>query len=95
MKGCAMNYYAHSRKGSDSSLWQSVEEHLESVSAITARLAVKIGMPRAGELVGLVHDLGKYSQAFQQYLRSVAGDPASILELRENLAGPPGAGFGG
>ncbi len=43
---------------------QSLRCHLLQVSAISARLAAKIGMKRAGELIGLTHDLGKYSQAF-------------------------------
>ena len=52
---------------------QLLRDHLLEVSAITSRLATKTGMPRAGELIGLAHDLGKYSDAFQQYLQQVAG----------------------
>jgi CRISPR-associated endonuclease/helicase Cas3 len=35
--------------------------------------ASKIGLERAGELIGLLHDLGKYSLAFQNYLKSAEG----------------------
>ena len=38
-------------------LKQSVREHLEDVSLICRRLAEKIGVPDAGELLGLLHDL--------------------------------------
>jgi hypothetical protein len=34
----------------------------------------KIGLSAAGAAIDLVHDLGKYSSAFQQYLRRVALD---------------------
>lgn len=59
---------------------QDLKEHLLNVSAITSRLAGKICMPRAGALIGLAHDLGKYSFAFQEYLGRVAGDPAMEME---------------
>ena len=75
-----MTFYAHSRPGSDKGDWQELRKHLEKVAAITARLAGKIGLSRAGELIGLAHDLGKYSEAFQQYLSKVAGDAAMEME---------------
>ena len=49
--------------------------------------AGKIGLPRAGELIGLAHDLGKYSEAFQQYLAKVAGDAAMEMEPDFSLKG--------
>jgi CRISPR-associated endonuclease/helicase Cas3 len=82
-----MDFYAHSRQGSDKELWQPVEEHLEAVAAITSRLGGKIGMSHAGELVGLAHDIGKYSEAFQQYLCKVAGDAAMEMEPDPRLKG--------
>ena len=59
---------------------QALSRHLLQVSAISARLAAKIGMERAGELVGLTHDLGKYSRAFQQYLQEQANNEAMAME---------------
>jgi CRISPR-associated endonuclease/helicase Cas3 len=82
-----MIFYAHSRHGSDTARWQRVEEHLEAVAEITSYLAGRIGMSHAGELAGLVHDLGKYSQAFQQYLCKVSGDPAMEMEPSPSLKG--------
>ncbi len=52
---------------------QIVREHLENVSAFAAQNASKIGLAKAGELLGLLHDLGKYSDAFQKYICSATG----------------------
>lgn len=59
---------AHRRK-TDGAL-QSVEEHLLGVSLVAQSLAAKIGLPQQGALIGLLHDLGKYSEEFQIYLKS-------------------------
>jgi CRISPR-associated endonuclease/helicase Cas3 len=80
-----MPFYAHSRSGCEKETWQQVEEHLDAVAAITSRLAGKIGMPHAGRLIGLAHDLGKYSEAFQQYLCKVSGDAG--MEMESSLKG--------
>lgn len=52
---------------------QTLLEHLEGVSALASAFAEKIGLSRFGELMGLLHDLGKYSKAFQSYLKSSEG----------------------
>jgi CRISPR-associated endonuclease/helicase Cas3 len=44
-------------------------------------------MPRVGALIGLAHDLGKYSTAFQKYLSRVAGDAAMEMEQDIPLKG--------
>jgi len=76
-----MPFYAHTkRRDSGTDGWQELREHLEAVAAITSRLAGKIGLSRAGELIGLAHDLGKYSEAFQQYLHQVSGDASMEME---------------
>lgn len=64
-------YIAHQRK-SDQAV-QSLENHLNEVSDIAKSLAGKIGLQEQGELIGLLHDLGKYSKAFQDYLKSAVG----------------------
>lgn len=43
------------------------------VSRLAAKFAAKIGLSEQGELLGLLHDFGKYSAAFQNYLRSAVG----------------------
>jgi CRISPR-associated endonuclease Cas3-HD len=51
---------------------QFLREHLLGVSLAARRHSDKIGLGPAGAMIGLLHDLGKYSTAFQQYLRRVA-----------------------
>jgi CRISPR-associated endonuclease/helicase Cas3 len=52
---------------------QSVVEHLESTAKLASDFAGKIGLPLIGELMGLLHDFGKYSDAFQSYIKSAEG----------------------
>ncbi|WP_432467374.1 CRISPR-associated helicase Cas3' [Agarivorans sp. Z349TD_8] len=66
-----MEPIAHIRK-SDHEL-QSVEEHLNDVAALAASFADKLNIGDAGRIIGLLHDFGKYSQQFQQYIGSATG----------------------
>ncbi len=81
------SFYAHSKRNSDTKEWQKLSLHLSSVAEHTSSLAEKIGLAHAGELIGLAHDLGKYSQAFQQYLKKVANDAAMEMESDFSLKG--------
>lgn len=51
-------YTAHVR--SIDKATQTVAEHLQEVAVIAKTLAAKINVAEAGELIGLLHDLGKY-----------------------------------
>ncbi len=64
-------YLAHSEneKGEDHSL----SAHLTETARLARQFAAKFGLPALGELVGLLHDLGKYSKAFQSYIKSAEG----------------------
>lgn len=64
-------YIAHVRE-SDKEL-QSVEQHLNETAALTGLFATVIKMPLAGKLLGLVHDIGKYSREFQNYIHNITG----------------------
>jgi CRISPR-associated endonuclease/helicase Cas3 len=61
-------YIAHVR-ASDKAI-QNVATHLLEVAEISKELASKINIPEAGELIGLLHDFGKYSVSFQNYIQS-------------------------
>lgn len=50
--------------------WHELSRHLRGTGILTRRFARKIGLPNLGELMGLLHDMGKYSSAFQNYLLS-------------------------
>jgi len=63
-------YIAHVRKNGEE---QSVKKHLEQVAYLSSINAGKIGLPQAGEIIGLLHDFGKYSEAFQSYIGSATG----------------------
>ena len=63
-------YVAHVRKDG---VEQTLDCHLKEVGEIAADLASKIGTPLAGKLIGLLHDFGKYSKDFQDYIGSATG----------------------
>ncbi|MDO9238144.1 MAG: CRISPR-associated helicase Cas3' [Aquabacterium sp.] len=65
-------HIAHHRASDDA--WQSLEEHLLGVAALSRVFASKLGLDDVGELIGLLHDFGKYSQAFRNYLLSALGE---------------------
>lgn len=48
---------------------QSLKQHLEHVSILCKRFAEPIGVPAMAELIGLLHDMGKGTTDFQDYLR--------------------------
>jgi len=66
-----MEYVAHIRKTDESE--QRLESHLFEVGELAAGFAAKAGLPDAGLLLGLLHDFGKYSRAFQNYINSAEG----------------------
>ncbi len=52
---------------------QPLEHHLTNVAELSRSHAQKIGLPLHGELIGILHDFGKYSTEFQNYLKSATG----------------------
>lgn len=85
-----MIYYAHTAEGPDGSpdpdksRWQKLSDHLRSVAALAKRFAEPLGMADEAELVGLLHDLGKYRDEFQIYLR---GQCKSSFETQHAIYG--------
>ena len=65
------DYIAHVRKSDGQP--QSLQTHLTETADIAKLLAAKLDLDQAGELLGLMHDFGKYSQDFQEYIKSVTG----------------------
>lgn len=61
---------AHVRSNGDR---QALQDHLSGVGAKASANAAKIGLGVQGELIGLLHDLGKFSEDFQNYLKSATG----------------------
>ena len=65
-----MKFIAHVR---DNGEQQSLCDHIANVGALSSLRASKIGLQAVGELIGLLHDLGKYSNNFQNYIKSATG----------------------
>ena len=64
-------YIAHIRE-SDGRI-QTVEEHLTGVAELARAYGAKFGFGEFCELIGLLHDVGKYSLDFQKYIASSEG----------------------
>ncbi|TNH03951.1 CRISPR-associated helicase Cas3' [Testudinibacter sp. TR-2022] len=64
-------YIAHVRQADGAK--QSVATHLFETAAIAKMLAAKLNLDLAGELLGLMHDFGKYSLKFQKYIHDATG----------------------
>lgn len=67
-------FYAHTLPGEPPDRWQPLDEHLRGVADRAAENAAAFGAREWGYVAGLWHDLGKYSQAFQEYLRAAGGE---------------------
>jgi len=52
---------------------QTLEEHLAGVSRLAGQFADKIGLKEIGQILGWLHDVGKASQEFQNYIGSATG----------------------
>jgi len=74
------DFTAHVRFDNGQMVVQPVKVHLQNVAKYAALNASKIDLSSVGEVLGLLHDLGKYSQAFQHYIGSAAG----IIEQDED-----------
>lgn len=64
---------------------QLLSEHLSGVAAQCAVMARKLGLERSGELIGLLHDLGKATKVFQDYLLSFTRDGEASEHLRGQI----------
>ncbi len=66
-----ITFIAHVRKKDNEP--QALSEHLLGVAALSRKFASKIGLGDIGEILGLLHDIGKYSEKFQNYIKSAEG----------------------
>ncbi|SFW54591.1 CRISPR-associated helicase/endonuclease Cas3 [Selenomonas ruminantium] len=79
-----MGYLAH--RDAENGREQLLIEHLRGVRDMAGSFAAAFGEEAAGRMVGLYHDIGKYSQEFQAYLLQGGGrkfdhSTAGALEL--------------
>ncbi|EXI62048.1 CRISPR-associated protein Cas3 [Mannheimia granulomatis] len=61
-------YYAHSTQNNDYSKWQTLKSHADNVGNLAAAFARFFGAEEIAYHTGNLHDLGKYSEAFDKRL---------------------------
>lgn len=68
-----LKYIAHIRE-TDKKI-QTVAEHLYGVKNLAEKYGAKLRLKHVAGLAGLLHDLGKYSDTFQEYIHQVVFHP--------------------
>ncbi len=63
-----MKYYGHSKKDKDKSEWQLLKDHLVNTADLAERFGQDAGISELARTAALLHDIGKYSKAFQARL---------------------------
>lgn len=61
-------YYGHSLKGKDKSEWQLLKTHLSDTARKAKKFGEDAGVGDLAHTTALLHDIGKYSRAFQARL---------------------------
>jgi len=68
-------FYAHSVPKQPESRWQTLPDHLHAVGRMAGESAAVFNAQALGQVIGWLHDLGKYTQPFQERLR---GSPLRV-----------------
>lgn len=63
-----MSYYAHSLECGSKDSWQLLADHLNSVGHLAGKYASSFNASNLAIIIGLLHDLGKYTKEFQSRL---------------------------
>ena len=83
-----MEYPAHIRNVDGKKYIQTVEEHCHGVAEIAAELLSDIGLEKTAYLAGMVHDLGKFSKNFKNYIEKAAdGEKVQRGSVNHTFAG--------
>lgn len=82
-----MTFYAHTRPGHLPIDWEPLEVHLNKVACSTAASADVFQARPWGEVLGQCHDLGKFSDDFQNYLNE-AGSKSTDAGAEEDTDTP-------
>lgn len=57
---------------------QTIVEHLTNVQKMAEQFGSKIGLRHAAGLAGMLHDVGKYGDAFQEYMQKIKLNPSTV-----------------
>lgn len=77
-------YPAHYRLNDDTI--QTLEEHLQGVMTMCERFAEGIHFSYTGKLVGMLHDIGKYTDEFYEYItEAIHMEKAGEKKLKRNV----------
>lgn len=84
------SWYAHTKTDEHGqilpdSAWQPLADHLQNVAELAAAFARPFGGERLAHLAGLWHDVGKFSDAFQDYLRAAQLGDYHSAEVRGKI----------
>ena len=86
-------FFAHSTDDPNRAAWQRLDEHLKRVAELAAECGLKFGASKATSLAGYLHDLGKYTEAFQARLTGagerVDHSTAGAQEVCRLVSGQP------
>lgn len=74
-----MEFYAHIDKNENSIRRQTVAEHCRNTAKYASDCLKPIGLESVGYLCGLIHDLGKVSRRFSQYLTEETETRGSVI----------------
>jgi CRISPR-associated endonuclease/helicase Cas3 len=87
-------YLAHVRQNEDGT-WEchELEDHLHGTAELASRFAETFGLSDWAEIAALWHDLGKYGQDFQNYIKSASGyEPEAHIETGSGRVNHSSAG---
>lgn len=85
-------FFAHKKQDEPKEDWQPLIDHLKNTAQIAREFGLAANVSDLAFIVGLVHDLGKYSDAFQKRLEGgqrVDHSTAGAKELKILLKGTP------
>ncbi len=79
-------YISHIRRNCNGEIeaYQSNSDHCNAVALLAEQFAARFGMASWGAAMGLLHDKGKESNAFQQYIRMANGLPTTDRAQYDN-----------
>lgn len=90
-------YYAHSRENTEETGWQLLKDHLIATGNLAVELGCDAGVSQLAQVAALLHDIGKYSHAFQDRLlgskRQVDHATAGAREVVALFPNPPHRDF--